>query len=114
MQLAVSLAVKKPFLKRFQPEKSRRVLFINGEDDKNEVHRRLKNIVAVSLDDLSPKKAAKAKKNLKKRLKDETLLAVDSSILFGLVCRIEVFRNDKGYLEVKAIPFKKSNDNSAD
>ncbi len=52
--------------------------------------------------------------NLKEMLGDQELVMVNTDELFGLKCRIEVFRNDKGYLEVKAIPFKKSNGNSAD
>lgn len=41
-------------------------------------------------------------------LKDENLDKVDPETLLGLKCRINVFKNSAGYLDVKAIPFKKS------
>lgn len=69
LQLGFSLAAKKKFLGKFEPVKRRRVLYISGEDDKDEVHRRLKSIVDHQLDSGDPAKKAKCLEKVKDRLR---------------------------------------------
>lgn len=52
--------------------------------------------------------------NLRIWLQNDELESFDTNDLFGLVCRIAVVENEKGYPEVRAIPFKKTDsDHSA-
>lgn len=69
LQLGVSVAINLPFLGKFLPQKSGRVLIISGEDEKGEVHRRLKNILNVDLEGLTEEKKEKVIKKLKTRLR---------------------------------------------
>jgi len=52
--------------------------------------------------------------NLKKILRNQELAIVNTDDLLGLKCRIKVFKNNGGFLEVKGITKKSAGDGEAE
>jgi predicted transcriptional regulator/archaellum biogenesis ATPase FlaH len=91
-QLALSLPTEKVFLRKYPSPKRRRVLIVNGEDEPNELHRRIHHIAQKQIEDLSPEEKEEYFKKLKK-LKILPTIDIPNFLIYST--NLETFSSDK-------------------